>query len=179
MKIRGIVEGGRACGRGKVRLSEMTPGCEMPEIRKLLVANRGEIAIRVFRSAHELGIRTVAVYSYEDRFAMHRLKADEAYADRDAGRTDPELFEHSGNHRARERKGRRRNPSGLWLPIGKRRLRARVPCRRDYLGRPSAGDSRTTRRQGGRAGPRASSRRPRARGKQRSGRAGSGSVGTR
>src|SRR4051794_38368136 len=52
----------------------------MSEIRKLLVANRGEIAIRVFRSAHELGIRTVAVYSHEDRFAMHRLKADEAYA---------------------------------------------------------------------------------------------------
>src|SRR3954451_22535417 len=51
----------------------------MPVIRKLLVANRGEIAIRVFRSAHELGIRTVAVYSHEDRFALHRLKADEAY----------------------------------------------------------------------------------------------------
>jgi pyruvate carboxylase len=51
----------------------------MPEFRKLLVANRGEIAIRVFRSAHELGIRTVAIYSHEDRFAMHRLKADEAY----------------------------------------------------------------------------------------------------
>src|SRR3954452_17654381 len=47
--------------------------------RKLLVANRGEIAIRVFRSAHELGIRTVALYKHEDRFAMHRLKADEAY----------------------------------------------------------------------------------------------------
>ncbi|WP_406700348.1 pyruvate carboxylase [Singulisphaera sp. Ch08] len=51
----------------------------MSEIRKLLVANRGEIAIRVFRSAHELGIRTVAIYSHEDRFAVHRLKADEAY----------------------------------------------------------------------------------------------------
>jgi pyruvate carboxylase len=51
----------------------------MSEIRKLMVANRGEIAIRVFRSAHELGLRTVAVYSHEDRFAMHRLKADEAY----------------------------------------------------------------------------------------------------
>jgi pyruvate carboxylase len=51
----------------------------MSEIRKLLVANRGEIAIRVFRSAHELGIRTVAIYSHEDRFGMHRLKADEAY----------------------------------------------------------------------------------------------------
>ncbi|RUL88936.1 pyruvate carboxylase [Tautonia sociabilis] len=52
----------------------------MPAFRKLLVANRGEIAIRVFRSAHELGLRTVAIYSHEDRFAMHRLKADEAYA---------------------------------------------------------------------------------------------------
>jgi pyruvate carboxylase len=51
----------------------------MALLHKILVANRGEIAIRVFRSAHELGIRTVAVYSHEDRFAMHRLKADEAY----------------------------------------------------------------------------------------------------
>src|SRR6516165_6671604 len=51
----------------------------MTPFRKLLVANRGEIAIRVFRSGHELGIRTVAIYSHEDRFALHRLKADEAY----------------------------------------------------------------------------------------------------
>src|SRR6267378_1417754 len=48
-------------------------------IRKLLVANRSEIAIRVFRTAHELGIRDVAIYSHEDRFALHRFKADEAY----------------------------------------------------------------------------------------------------
>jgi pyruvate carboxylase len=54
----------------------MTPA---EPIRKLLVANRSEIAIRVFRSAHELGIRTVAVYSYEDRFSLHRFKADESY----------------------------------------------------------------------------------------------------
>ncbi|HJZ57890.1 MAG TPA: pyruvate carboxylase [Gemmataceae bacterium] len=46
---------------------------------KLLAANRSEIAIRVFRSAHELGMRTVAIYSHEDRFALHRFKADEAY----------------------------------------------------------------------------------------------------
>jgi pyruvate carboxylase len=47
--------------------------------RKILVANRGEIAIRAFRAAFELGARTVAVYPYEDRFSLHRLKADEAY----------------------------------------------------------------------------------------------------
>ena len=51
----------------------------MRPIHKLLVANRSEIAIRVFRSAHELGIRTVAIYAHEDRFALHRFKADEAY----------------------------------------------------------------------------------------------------
>ena len=48
-------------------------------IKKLLVANRSEIAIRVFRSAHELGIRTVAIYAHEDRFALHRFKSDESY----------------------------------------------------------------------------------------------------
>ena len=47
--------------------------------RKLLVANRSEIAIRVLRAASELKIRTVAVYSHEDRFALHRFKADESY----------------------------------------------------------------------------------------------------
>ncbi len=51
----------------------------MKPIRKLLVANRSEIAIRVFRSSHELGIRTVAIYSHEDRYALHRFKADEGY----------------------------------------------------------------------------------------------------
>ena len=48
-------------------------------MRKLLVANRSEIAIRVFRAATELGLGTVAVYTYEDRFSLHRFKADEAY----------------------------------------------------------------------------------------------------
>lgn len=48
-------------------------------ISKVLVANRGEIAIRAFRAAYELGIATVAVYPYEDRNSLHRLKADESY----------------------------------------------------------------------------------------------------
>ena len=49
------------------------------KIEKLLAANRSEIAIRIFRAANELGLRTVAVYSQEDRLALHRFKADEAY----------------------------------------------------------------------------------------------------
>jgi pyruvate carboxylase len=49
------------------------------KIRKLLVANRSEIAIRVMRAATELGITTVAIYSHEDRFSLHRYKADESY----------------------------------------------------------------------------------------------------
>lgn len=48
-------------------------------ISKVLVANRGEIAIRAFRAAYEMGIATVAVYPHEDRNSLHRLKADESY----------------------------------------------------------------------------------------------------
>ena len=48
-------------------------------VDKVLVANRGEIAIRAFRAAYELGLSTVAVYPYEDRNSQHRLKADESY----------------------------------------------------------------------------------------------------
>lgn len=55
-------------------------------MRSVLVANRGEIAIRAFRAATELGIRTVAVYAREDRDALHRIKADEAYEIGEEGR---------------------------------------------------------------------------------------------
>ncbi|WP_281185937.1 pyruvate carboxylase [Staphylococcus schleiferi] len=51
----------------------------MKRINKLLVANRGEIAIRIFRAATELGIQTVAIYSKEDMGSLHRYKADESY----------------------------------------------------------------------------------------------------
>ena len=49
------------------------------QIKKLLVANRSEIAIRIFRAANELGIRTVAIWAEEDKYALHRFKADESY----------------------------------------------------------------------------------------------------
>ncbi|MFN3409553.1 MAG: pyruvate carboxylase [Limisphaerales bacterium] len=54
-----------------------TPSAPAP--KKLLAANRSEIAIRIFRAATELGLRTVAIYAQEDRFGIHRFKADEAY----------------------------------------------------------------------------------------------------
>jgi pyruvate carboxylase len=52
---------------------------------KVMVANRGEIAVRAFRAAYELGARTVAVFPHEDRNAVHRIKADEAYVIGEAG----------------------------------------------------------------------------------------------
>jgi pyruvate carboxylase len=58
-----------------------TTNLDMPASapKKLLAANRSEIAIRIFRSATELGLRTVAIYAQEDRFCIHRFKADESY----------------------------------------------------------------------------------------------------
>ena len=48
-------------------------------IQKILVANRGEIAIRVFRACSEINLQTVAVYTFEDRYSLHRYKADESF----------------------------------------------------------------------------------------------------
>ncbi|MCC8360714.1 pyruvate carboxylase [Salinimicrobium sediminilitoris] len=56
------------------------------KIKKVLVANRGEIAIRIFRACTEIGLRTVGIYTFEDRYSLHRYKADESYqigADKD------------------------------------------------------------------------------------------------
>ena len=48
-------------------------------IKKVLVANRGEIAIRIFRACTEIGLKTVGIYTFEDRYSLHRYKADESY----------------------------------------------------------------------------------------------------
>jgi pyruvate carboxylase len=56
-----------------------TFGEQQHTIKRLMVANRGEIAIRILRAASEMRIRTVAIYTYEDRYSLHRYKADEAY----------------------------------------------------------------------------------------------------
>src|SRR6476661_994273 len=69
--------------RGKTvpvkEVAKSSPVLTAPSFKKLMAANRGEIAIRVFRAATELGLRTVAIYAQEDRLSMHRFKADEAY----------------------------------------------------------------------------------------------------
>ncbi|HEY9495503.1 MAG TPA: pyruvate carboxylase [Intrasporangium sp.] len=64
--------------------------------RKVLVANRGEIAVRAFRAATELGARTVAVFPYEDRKSEHRLKADEAYQIGEEGHPVRAYLDHEG-----------------------------------------------------------------------------------
>src|ERR1051325_6113444 len=63
-------------------LTQTQESGKLPAVRpfsKLMAANRSEIAIRIFRAATDLGLRTVAVYAQEDRFSIHRFKADEAY----------------------------------------------------------------------------------------------------
>lgn len=65
---------------------------EIRQFKKVLVANRGEIAIRVFRALNELGIGTVAIFSKEDKYALFRTKADEAYLlDEEKGPVDAYL----------------------------------------------------------------------------------------
>jgi hypothetical protein len=74
----------RSCARRdkdgeKVELPLTGKVLKLNTIKKLLVANRGEIAIRVCRAASELGLKTVGIYAAEDAYAMHRFRPDESY----------------------------------------------------------------------------------------------------
>jgi pyruvate carboxylase len=69
----------KAAAKSAAPVAARRPSSEIRPIRKLMVANRSEIAIRVMRAATELGMKTVGIYAQEDRFCPHRFKADEAY----------------------------------------------------------------------------------------------------
>jgi hypothetical protein len=85
-------------------------------IKRLLIANRGEIAIRVMRAATELGIHTIAIHSREDRFSLHRTKADESYLVGEGKGPNRSVSRYRGHHPHRRRGQSRRHPP--WLYIG-------------------------------------------------------------
>ena len=93
----------------------------MPEFKKILVANRGEIAIRIMRAANEMGKKTVAVYAEEDKLSLHRFKADEAYLIGE-GLSPVGLSVDPGNHSGRQNGGRGCHSPRLWAVVGKPRF---------------------------------------------------------
>ena len=119
-----------------------------PVFRKVLVANRGEIAIRAFRAATELGAQTVAVFPYEDRNSEHRLKADEAYQIGERGPPGPRLPRPRGDRPGRRRGRRRRDLPRLRLPLREPRARRGLRGRRHHLHRPAGRGAGADRQQG-------------------------------
>ena len=96
-------------------------------MKKLLALNRSEIAIRILRAANELGLRTVAIYSQEDRLALHRFKADEAYLVGEGKGPVEAYLDVEGIVALAQRKGRGRDPSRLRISLRESRA-ARAPA---------------------------------------------------
>ena len=115
---------------------------------KVLVANRGEIAVRAFRAAYELGAATVAVYPYEDRNAVHRIKADEAYLIGERGHPVRAYLDVDEIIRAARAVRRRRDLPRLRLPEREPRAGPGLRGRGHHLHRPAAGRAGAGRQQG-------------------------------
>ncbi len=135
----------------------------IPMFQKILIANRGEIALRIIAACKELGIATVAVHSEADRDALHVQAANESVCIGPAARRRL-LPEHRLARRGRGDHGRRRGPPGLRLPRRERPLRRDPRGRGARLDRPVAGgdpaDGRQVRGEGDRRAARACRRCP-------------------
>ncbi len=129
-------------------------------MNKLLALNRGEIAIRILRAANELGLRTVAIYSQEDRLALHRFKADEAYLIGEGKGPVEAYLDVDGIVALAQGKGRGRYPSRLRLPGRESGVAARLRKGRHRLHRPQRGIAGTAGRQTRRAATGAKGRHP-------------------
>ncbi len=106
--------------------------------KRVLCANRGEIAIRVFRASTELGYRTVAIFSEEDRVHLHRYKADEAYLVGKGLEPVAAYLAEDGDRRAGQAARGRRHPSRLRPALRAGLVRAQVPRGRHHVRRPVA-----------------------------------------
>ena len=117
------------------------------KFERILVANRSEIAIRVFRACTELGIRTLGIFSKEDRSALHRYKADETYPLDESLDPIKAYLDIPGIIGIAKRHRRRRHPPRLRLPLRERRLRPGLRGRRHRLHRPAPAPARPDGRQ--------------------------------